>query len=275
MAEELPIKYVKDKGERFLPITSTKAVVNKDGVSVEDLLLQDGNVYEFAKDEMDKTLNLIEGVATTNEYIQAHNGNIASSSSSLLTTYVPIDASKDVLMLNSVGTWDGAERSICFYDVNKTLIGGFVYTGTTYSFPIPSGATYFRIAYLKTLTNVSVSYGGKILHQVDITPVTAWENASPNSSLGSSTMSLSVSMNDYPKGKLYYKVYINSFADQCIEFVYTQGKTIMLNSLNSYNYTIRRKFTLTNDRTISFDNGDMNGAGDGGALVPTKLELFK
>ena len=37
MAEELPIKYVKDKNGRFTPITSPKAVIDENGKNIDDV----------------------------------------------------------------------------------------------------------------------------------------------------------------------------------------------------------------------------------------------
>lgn len=39
MAEELPIKYVKDKDGRFIPITSPNAVINSDGKNINEIFV--------------------------------------------------------------------------------------------------------------------------------------------------------------------------------------------------------------------------------------------
>ena len=46
MAEQLPIKYAKQNGERFLPVTSPKAVIDENGKSI-DSLLQKHRIGDF------------------------------------------------------------------------------------------------------------------------------------------------------------------------------------------------------------------------------------
>lgn len=48
--EELPIKYVKDKDGKFLPVTSFNAVLNEEGKNVDDVFAkkeQLGSQYTF------------------------------------------------------------------------------------------------------------------------------------------------------------------------------------------------------------------------------------
>lgn len=62
MAEELPINYVKYKGERFLPITSPKAVIDANGKNIED-------IFAKKEDVVSSTTYLYSGKPEANEVI--------------------------------------------------------------------------------------------------------------------------------------------------------------------------------------------------------------
>lgn len=118
-----------------------------------------GNVFELSK-------------ATENAYINT-DGTIGTSSASNLSGYIPViggltyNLTYDYETLLSQG-----KRGYCFYDNNQNYLSGTLYSSTnkTRQITIPTNARYFRFAYDKNCTNISLA--------TDMTPIEL--NSSPD-----------------------------------------------------------------------------------------------
>lgn len=126
------------------------------------LIYLGGNVFELSK-------------VTENVYINA-NGTTGTSSTSNLSGYTPVIGGLTYNLTYDYETLlNQANRGYCFYDSNQNYLSGTLYSSTnkTRQITIPTNARYFRFAYDKNCTNISLA--------TDMTPIEL--NSSPDGTI--------------------------------------------------------------------------------------------
>ena len=314
MAEELPIKYVKDKDGRFLPVTSTKAVVTENGKNIDETLeemtsrLPTIAERNFLEEEYEKTLNLINDKSV---YSGCYGNNATLSISGN-------ELSMKTTAENYAGMWFNPELFVDFEN-GKTY---------TFSFSVKgSGITSLRVRYennasdltptisssyqtitmtfTKTTTgNFSIyamngsggtltikdlmwvegttalpyqEYNGAIVHKKDVDGILLWKNGNANNQFGATTLNLGT-LNLYKKIQIYYLTYTyEGIAISTYSTQYNGNNGHQLNCIaSSATKMVARGFSInTNVNTITFKDSYVEGSVDNHFLVPYRIYGLK
>ena len=194
-------------GNRVYPITKTNLVINDEGKNADELYApKNDEVYNFAKEEYEKTLNLWNG-NYTNGIALSSNGGTYNDTNKYTSDFIEIESNKR-LFTNGI-SWGN------FYDLNKNFISQVSGTGNT----SPSNAKYFRFTadisngYEKMISYVDVSYikyYGEIVHKNDLKEKLNYINTNSSYTIQSSNFINNTWTNNVGSGWLYINFYSGS-----------------------------------------------------------------